>query len=66
MRTPPTSKMKTVSRPRAGAALAVVVDADAPDRDVLQLLVDARPPLLVGGQAADDARLVAVTNATLL
>ena len=41
------------------AALAVVVDADGPDRHVLQLLVDARPALLVGGQPADDARLVA-------
>ena len=35
------------------AALVVVVDADAADRDVLHLLVDARPALLVGGEAAN-------------
>ena len=39
------------------AAFVVVVDADRPDRHVAKLLVDARPPLLVGGQAPDDVRL---------
>ena len=41
-----------------GAVLVVVVDADAADRDVLHLLVDLGPALLVGREAAQHARLV--------
>jgi len=43
--------------PAQGPPLVVVVDADRPDGDVAELLVDVRPPLAIGGQSPDHPRL---------
>ena len=65
MRRPPTSKMKTVFEAALGAALVVVIDADGPDRHVLDLsstrahpLWSAVSPWMTRGLFAAIARLL--------